>query len=289
MATKYRITHRTTYEYSSPVSSSYSELRVLPREGPGQRCLSSGFVVDPLPDDQREHRDFFGNRVGYVAIQRSHRALEVTASSVVEVLGDGSDLSLLGDRSWESVRDESGDVDAALFALDSARVQAGPEFLEYALPSFTPGRSITEAVCELASRIHADFEYAPGETKIDTTPAEALREKHGVCQDFAHVGIACLRSLGLPARYVSGYLETDPPPGRPKLVGADVTHAWFSVLVPGAGWLDVDPTNDQVVNQRYVVTAYGRDYQDVSPIGGVLFTKGKTKSLKVTVDVTAVP
>ncbi|WP_354699959.1 hypothetical protein DSM112329_00217 [Paraconexibacter sp. AEG42_29] len=295
MPVRYRVVHRTEYQYAAEVSASYSQLRMLPRDAPRQRCISAGVVVDPRPDHQREHVDYFGNRVEHVAIQHRHRRLHLTTSSVVEVDEAAGALPLLGDRSWEEVRDSVGvvpgpDAVAAVhFALDSALVRSGPDFAAYAQPSFTPGRSIVEAVCELTSRIHADFEFAPGETKTDTTPEEALKERHGVCQDFAHVGVACLRSLGLPARYVSGYMETDPPPGREKLVGADVSHAWFSVLMPGAGWLDVDPTNDQVVGGRYIVTAYGRDYQDIAPVSGVIYTRGYTKSLRVTVDVTALP
>jgi transglutaminase-like putative cysteine protease len=188
------------------------------------------------------------------------------------------------------VRDATWDARGAetvQFALDSPLVRASAAFAEYAAPSFPAGAPISEAVISLSSRIHRDFEFVPGHTEIDTPLEEILAERKGVCQDFAHVAIACLRSLRLPARYVSGYLETDPPPGRPKLAGADVSHAWFSVPVPGAGWLDVDPTNDQVVNGRYVVTAYGRDYSDVSPIGGIIYSHGRTERLDVTVDVTA--
>lgn len=291
MTATYRITHRTSYRYSSPVTPSYSLLHLLPRDAPGQRCLTSSVTVDPAPDDHREHLDFFGNRVAYVAITGAHRALTVTAESVVEVerrggLGQGS-LSLFGQQSWEEVRD-SRDPTAVEFRLDSPRVEAAPVFAAYAAPSFSPGRPLVEAVADLSSRIHADFAFAPGETKVDTPLDEVMAARQGVCQDFAHVGIACLRSMGLPARYVSGYLETDPPPGRPKLTGADVSHAWFSVLFPGAGWLDLDPTNDQVVGDRHVVTAYGRDYGDVAPLTGVIYTRGRTTRLDVHVDVVAV-
>lgn len=292
MAMTYRITHRTEYEYASDVSTSYSLLRLLPRDEPGQRCLDARVFVDPRPEDHGEHTDFFGNRVGYAAIQRRHRRLSVTASSVVEVDERPATLNLQGDRPWEELRDGvrapgPDVVEATQFALDSRRVQAAPAFADYARPSFAPGRPAAEAVCDLASRIHADFEFAPGETKVDTPLEEVLAARHGVCQDFAHLGIACLRSLGLPARYVSGYLETNPPPGRARLKGADVSHAWFSILLGGGHWLDVDPTNDQLVNQRYVVVAYGRDYADVAPVSGVIYTRGGTTSLKVTVDVAA--
>jgi transglutaminase-like putative cysteine protease len=295
MAATYTITHRTEYRYSSTVNPSYSLLHLLPRDTPGQRCLSSSLVVAPEPDDHRQHLDFFGNRTDYIAIHAPHRTLTVSAESVVEVggqhgVGGAQSLSLFGQQSWEAARDRLRATagDDTQFALDSPLVVAGRAYADYAAPSFPAGRDIVEAVTDLSARIHADFEYAPGETKVDTPLDEVLERRHGVCQDFAHLGIACLRSMGLAARYVSGYLETDPPPGRPKLTGADVSHAWLSVLVPGAGWLDVDPTNDQVAGDRHVVTAYGRDYSDVAPVGGVIYTRGKTTSLKVVVDVAAV-
>jgi len=292
--TRYRVSHATTYEYDEPVSSSYSRLHLLPSDLPGQRCLESAIAVSPAPEDRREHRDYFGNRVEYVAVQAPHRELTITGTSVVDVDRPGG-TPLFGQRPWEEARDAASragsgatHVEAVQFALDSPRVRASAELADYARPSFAPGRPIAEAVVDLASRIHRDFEFVPGVTQVDTPVEEVFAGRRGVCQDFAHVGIACLRSLGIPARYVSGYLETDPPPGRPKLVGADVSHAWLSVLVPGAGWLDVDPTNDQVANDRYVVAAIGRDYGDVAPINGVVYTRATTQRLTVQVDVTAV-
>jgi transglutaminase-like putative cysteine protease len=290
VSTRYQVVHRTEYEYESVVNPSYSQLHLLPRDVPGQRCISSEVVVTPRPEDYREHIDFLGNRVGYVAIHKPHKKLTVTATSVVEVQDRVGGLSLFGRRPWEQVRAElraSDPLWAAHYSLDSPLVEACDAAREYAAPSFTPGRDVVEAVTDLCSRIHRDFEFDAEATTVATPLGEVLEERKGVCQDFAHVGIACLRSYGLPARYVSGYLETDPPPGKPKLVGADVSHAWFSVLLPEAGWLDLDPTNDQVVGSRYVVTAYGRDYKDVPPVAGVIFTEGRTKKLKVTVDVTA--
>lgn len=289
MAATYEIRHRTEYRYSSKVTPSLSLLHLLPRDTPAQRCVRSAIAVDPAPDDQREHTDFFGNRVAYVAVSEPHRSLTVTATSVVEV-ADGrgpASLSLFGQQAWEDVR-ASRDPDVVHFTLDSPRVRADAAFAEYAAPSFPAGRGLIEAVTELSDRIHEDFRFAPGETDVDTPLLDVLTRREGVCQDFAHLGIACLRSMGLPARYVSGYLETAPPPGRPKLTGADVSHAWFSVLFPGAGWLDLDPTNGQVVGDRHVVTAYGRDYGDVAPLTGVIYTRGRTTAMRVEVDVVAV-
>jgi transglutaminase-like putative cysteine protease len=160
-------------------------------------------------------------------------------------------------------------------------------YRDYAADSFADGRPLLDAVQSLTAQIHSDFTYEPGSTSVATPLAEVFEQRKGVCQDFAHLGIACLRSVGLPARYVSGYIETDPPPGKPKLKGVDGSHAWLSVFVPEAGWLDIDPTNDRVVNSRYVVTAHGRDYRDVPPLNGVIYTEAKTQTLRVAVDVIA--
>jgi transglutaminase-like putative cysteine protease len=283
----YRVTHRTSYFYASEVTSSYGQLHLLPRDAPGQRCLSSEVDVVPAPSVLRERTDFFGNRVSYFWIHEPHLELTVATTSVVQVDERPHGLSLLTGESWEEARDSASDLDAIQFVLDSPLVVASDVYRIYAQESFTAGRSLIDAVSALCGQIHADFEYKPGSTSVATPLIEAFAKRQGVCQDFAHMGIACLRSLGLAARYVSGYLETDPPPGRPKLTGVDGSHAWLSVLVPGAGWLDVDPTNDQFTNDRYVVTAFGRDYGDVPPLNGVIYTEGKTESLKVAVDVVA--
>jgi transglutaminase-like putative cysteine protease len=281
----FRVTHTTAYAYEEEVAASHSLLHLLPRDGEGQACVTTEIASSPRAGDYAEHTDFFGNRVGYLAIHEPHRSLRITATSVVEVAE--REPTLFADVPWERARDGVG-VDAVPFALDSPLVAASAALRAYAEPSFAPGRSLLGAVTELASRIHADFAYAPGATEVATPLEDVLEGRRGVCQDFAHLGIGCLRSLGLPARYVSGYLETDPPPGRPKLVGADASHAWFSVLVPEAGWLDVDPTNDQLVNHRYVVAAFGRDYRDVPPVSGVISTEGGGADLTVSVDVSVV-
>jgi transglutaminase-like putative cysteine protease len=291
MAVTYEVTHKTEYTYKSDVTDSYGQLHLLPRQLPGQRCHATKVVIEPDPDDYRERLDYFGNRVSHVAIHRPHRALTVTATSLVEVDDRPVELSLFGQRPWEEARDAThrGELlDALEYALDSPLVEASAAFAAYATSTFTPGRPLLEAVTDICHRIHADFEYSPGSTSVTTPLPKVFAQRKGVCQDFAHVGIACLRSIGLPARYVSGYLETLPPPGRSKLKGADGSHAWMSVLVPQTGWVEVDPTNDQLANNRYIVTAYGRDYSDVPPLSGVIYTKGKTDSLRVQVDVVAV-
>ncbi len=290
----YRVTHRTSYEYASDVSASYSQLHLLPRALPGQRCRSTEVRSEPEASDYRERVDYFGNRVCFLAVHEPHRALNVTACSVVEVDEPAGELSLLGHRPWEQARAAAPQgggpfaLAAAELRLDSPLVHAREHYRDYAAVSFAPGRDLLEALAELSSRIHADVTYEPGATSVSTPLDEVFEARRGVCQDFAHVAIACVRSLGLPARYVSGYLETDPPPGATKLTGVDGSHAWMSLLVPDAGWIDIDPTNDQFTNRRYIVTAYGRDYSDVPPMNGIIYTDGATTSLKVAVDVVAV-
>ena len=289
----YRVTHRTEYRYESEVSSSYGELHLLPRDLSGQTCRESRVRIEPEPHDYRERTDYYGNRTAYFAVLAAHTRLAITAESVVDVDLDGrrAGLALAGDQPWEVARDRlrldrAGDLlEARDFLLDSPMVAVSPEVLAYATPSFPAGRPVIEALADLTSRIYRDFSFKPGATTVGTTLTELLERRAGVCQDFALLAIGCLRSLGLAARYVSGYIETFPPPGRPRLVGADVSHAWASAFVPGAGWVDLDPTNDQFVNDRYVTTAWGRDYRDVSPVKGVIYTESKNDEMEVSVDV----
>lgn len=291
-AMAYEVTHRTEYRYPSTVSSSFGEIVMLPRELAGQSCLRSALTIEPEPHDLRERLDFFGNRTAYFAVLAPHTRLSVTATSLVRVRDRQVRPSAQAELPWEQARDGSPDgdgLDVRQFVLDSPLVTISEQLAEYAAPSFPPGRPVLASVVDLSSRIHRDFEFLPGVTEVKTTIEEVFARRAGVCQDFAHVAIGCLRSLGLAARYVSGYLETRPPPGRARLAGADVSHAWVSVFLPGAGWADVDPTNDQLVNDRYVTTAWGRDYTDVPPLKGVIFTQGDVQDLRVSVDVIPVP
>jgi transglutaminase-like putative cysteine protease len=299
----YRVTHRTTYRYEEEVSASYGQVHLLPRELDGQSCQASRVVIDPTPDDFRERADFFGNRAAFFAILSGHRSLTVTTTSDVLVDGRQATLSLLGEQPWEEVRRRvtggrnGGDgvpadhatLEAAQFLIDSPLVSVSPALADYARPSFTPGRPVLDALPDLAQRIHDDFEYEPGATTVGTMAEDVLSVGKGVCQDFAHLVIGCLRSIGLATRYVSGYLESDPPSGRERLAGGDVSHAWASLLVPGAGWIDVDPTNRQFVNDRYVTTAWGRDYSDIPPLEGVIYTEGLEHELEVLVDAVLLP
>jgi transglutaminase-like putative cysteine protease len=289
----YRVVHRTEYRYERAVSASYGEAHLHPRDAPGQRTYTSTLAIDPVPEHQRERRDFFGNRAAHFTVLEPHTTLTVTASSVVDV--EGRDLRpRVGDRPWEQARDllhhEVGVdvVDARQFVLDSGAAPTSARATEYASASFGAGRPLLDALADLSHRLHSDFDFAPGATTVSTPVDDVLARREGVCQDFAHVTIAGLRGLGLAVRYVSGYLETVPPPGRPRLVGADVSHAWVSVFVPQVGWVDLDPTNDQFVTARYVTVAWGRDYEDVPPLKGVIYTESERQELEVTVDVVAV-
>lgn len=291
---RYQVTHVTEYRYEAEVTASHGQTHLLPRAAPGQECRASAVTIGPVPDDRRGRIDYFGNRCLAFTILEPHTTLRVVATSTVEVTG-APDTPLLADQPWEVARDRlrtdaDGDIHAAReMVLASPRVPASAELRAYGAPSFAPGRPLLDAAEDLCHRIHTDFTYAPGSTTVRSTVDEALTAREGVCQDFAHVAIGCLRAHGLAARYVSGYLETVPPPGRPKLQGADASHAWLSVFVPGGGWVGVDPTNDTLVGDRHIVTAWGRDYGDVPPIEGIIFTDGTTHELDVQVDVVRLP
>ncbi|GAA2887804.1 transglutaminase family protein [Pseudonocardia halophobica] len=279
MTSTYRVTHRTAYAYSGEVTTSFGRAHLLPRTQPDQRCSEARVAVDPAPDELHEHVDAFGNRSTYFCVRTPHRALTVLAESTVTVDRAVVPPALRG---WEEVRDRK-DLDARPFALPSPRLPAQPAVADYAAPSFPPGRPLGEAAADLCRRIHDDFAYVTGSTTVRSTVTDLLTGGEGVCQDFAHLAVAALRTRGLPARYVSGYLETRPPPGKPKLRGVDASHAWFSVWT-GDGWLDLDPTNDRVVDDSYVVLAHGRDYGDVPPLKGVIFADSARSTMAVAVD-----
>jgi transglutaminase-like putative cysteine protease len=290
---RYQVQHLTSYGYADPVSLCHSIAHLKPRETPFQRCLKANLRINPWPSVVREHRDFFGNRVSYFSVQQSHLNLEITASAELEVWSP-SYPEPASTQPWEMACAERQQPPSArasmagLFALPSPAVPLSALAADYARESFTPGRPLLEAALDLVSRIHRDFEYDPPSTTVATPLAEVLEQRRGVCQDFAHLAIAGLRGLGLAARYVSGYLETLPPPGQPKLRGADASHAWLALYCPEAteahGWVDLDPTNDCPISDQYITTAVGRDYQDVTPVRGVFYGGGE-HSLAVSVDV----
>ncbi|MCG6862761.1 MAG: transglutaminase family protein [Chromatiaceae bacterium] len=286
---KYHINHLTRYLYDTSVSLCHNIAHLKPRDLPHQKVLSSHLRIDPWPAVSSEHTDFFGNRVGYFCIQQAHRSLEVGIVSEVEVAAPEIP-DFAASPAWEQVvstlregRSEEV-IKSRIFSLPSPYIVREPEALEFSRASFPPGRPILEAAADLMGRIYRELEFDPHFTTVATPIAEVLEHRKGVCQDFAHLGIAGLRALGLAARYVSGYLETLPPPGQPKLQGADASHAWFAVFVPGTGWVDFDPTNDQIPHEQHVTTALGRDFHDVTPLHGVFYGGGEHR-LEVEVDV----
>lgn len=285
---RYRIVHRTHYAYAEPVTAAYGQHHLLPRTTPTQHVLEASVAIDPAPDDRRERTDVHGNRVEHYELLHPHHELAVTASSLVELTPPPVPVTAVA---WDdAVAQAHGDsgpgaIAARPFVLDSPQVAVTPDLRELATAAFPPGRPLVEAYEDLLRLVHDEFTFDPVATTVTTPLDVVLEQRAGVCQDFAHLVVGCLRSLRLPARYVSGYLETEPPPDQPRLQGADASHAWASLWVPGHGWLDGDPTNDQLVGTRHVTVAWGRDYGDVAPLQGVIFTGGPTTSLEVSVDV----
>lgn len=284
----YTVTHTTHYEYDIAVSASYGQLHMMPGDVDGQICLERSVTISPEADFFAERVDYFGNSAGVFTIHEPHHALEVRAVSVVDCSQRSDSFPPEADSSWEvhlATARRVGDLVAAEYAIDSPRVERSARLRSYAEPSFGPRASLAEAVSDLSRRIHDDFEFDPDATHTDTAVDEVLDLRRGVCQDFSHLLIGCLRSMGLAAAYVSGYIETDPPPGQPKLVGADRTHAWVGLHLGDDSWIGIDPTNAQLAGARYVTTARGRDYGDVAPLRGVVFTEATRSDLTVTVDV----
>jgi transglutaminase-like putative cysteine protease len=268
-------THTTTYLYSAPVSICHTEVHLAPRTMPSQTVLAHEITITPKPDYSVKRRDYFGNGVTYFSIHEPHGTLTITSTSKVELRGEEPPQPGLTP-AWEQVRDEVArrETDEMLtageFCFRSPLVETSPAFAAYAGPSFPAGRPILEAAIELCHRIFTEFVYDPEATTISTPVDEVLERRHGVCQDFAHLMIACLRSLGLPARYVSGYLRSGE-----ETVGAEASHAWVSLFCTGFGWLDFDPTNDTMPHRGHVTIAWGRDYSDVTPVKGIALGGGE--------------
>jgi transglutaminase-like putative cysteine protease len=316
---KYRITHSTLYQYSQPVGLCQNEARLEPRDFWRQHCHYCRYDISPEPNDFSERIDFYGNHVAYFAVQQAHQRLMVTVISEVTVFPRKSNGELSNTITWEQVREQLQEaagktqqqsqsqqqdlqgatqgqqqnqpqksydelLDAKLYLMDSPMVIASETLAEYARSSFPDNRPLVQAVADLMQRIHLDFTYDPSFTTIATPLSDVLHFRRGVCQDFAHLAIGCLRSMGIAARYVSGYVETQPEPGKQRLVGADASHAWFAVYVPNSGWLEFDPTNNKVPFDQHITLAWGRDYTDVTPLKGIAFGGGQ-HSLSVSVDV----
>jgi transglutaminase-like putative cysteine protease len=288
---KYRVTHITKYQYDKDVTLCHNVAHLLPRTTPQQTCAISELKILPMPTNTSEWSDIFGNRQASFSIEKPHRELIVTATSEVEVLTASSLIDAAFPTSWEQAVDhikKSTDpetIETRMYVLESEFVEFSEEIKNYSMKSFAPGRPLLEAVEDLMHRIFKEFKYDPGFSSIATPLEEVLKHRKGVCQDFAHLAIACLRMQGLAARYISGYLETIPPKGKKRLVGADASHAWFSVYVPHLGWVDFDPTNAKIPDEQHITAAWGRDYADVAPLKGVIFGGGDKNKLEVSVDV----
>jgi transglutaminase-like putative cysteine protease len=284
----YRVTHTTTYHYEDLASVCHNELRLTPRRDARQQPRRSQLRIDPTPSALVPLVDFFGNQVHFLTLQEPHRQLTITAKSDVSVTAVAPPDTA---PAWEDVRDRlraersPAVLDAYQFVFESPQVAVDDAVLDFVRPSFAPDRPVLDAVRDLTRRIHVEFRYDKTATTVATPVAAVLRQRRGVCQDFAHLEIACLRALGLAARYVSGYILTVPPPGASRLVGADASHAWLAVWVGDAGWVDVDPTNDQLPGDQHVTVAWGRDYADVSPLRGVVLGGGAHR-VSVAVDMT---
>lgn len=287
----YRITHRTVYRYSDVVTSSYGRGFLTPRDSLRQRCLTHELLIDPEAADRSTSRDAYGNLSSYFHVTERHQRLSITSRSVVEV--DPPPDTVYGGGSarapWEIARPVGADGALATeFTLDLQPPEITAAVRDYAAPSFTPGRPLIEVLRDLTSRIYRDFTYRSGSTTVSTKVSEVLAAREGVCQDFARLAIACLRANGLAASYVSGYLATDPPPGKERMVGIDATHAWASVWTPQDQWLGLDPTNDQMEDERYIRVGIGRDYADVPPLRGIIYTDSESSKIEVSVDVAPV-
>lgn len=287
---KYRISHNTGYHYSAPASLSQNELLLQPRNTPSQEVLEYNVSIAPRPQYQNSRTDFFGNTVDLFMIQHPHDKLSIAVTSIVETKPPDP-VELNSTITWEetarrlkTAQPGSEELEATQFKFESPLVNTDMQIRRYALESFPPDTPLIKGAIDLMSRIYNAFEYDKNASTVDTTVEQVLAERKGVCQDFAHLAISCLRSLGLAARYVSGYLETQPPPGKPRLIGADASHAWFSVFIPDLGWVDLDPTNNQQPGESYITVAWGRDYGDVTPVKGVVMGGGNHQ-LSVTVDV----
>ena len=284
----YQVLHETLYTYESPVVLSQQLLHLTPRALEFQKLAEHRVTIQPEPTETSARTDYFGNPVTKIMLAAPHSSLTVRAESKVTVAAratpaDGGGWKELGDR----LRGAAGEalLEPMQFLYESPHVECFRDLAAYAEPSFGARRGVVEAALDLTKRIHADFTFDPKATSVSTPLREVLARRRGVCQDYAHFMIGCLRTLGLPARYVSGYILTTPPPGKPRLVGADASHAWVSAYCDTAGWIDLDPTNNMMVGVEHVTLAWGRDFSDVTPMRGVILGGGE-QDLEVRVTVT---
>jgi len=290
MHMNYRIIHKTEYKYQEEVTLCHNIARLIPRTTVKQVCRRSDLQIDPQPEIINEYEDFFGNKVVYFGIQKTHAKLTVTVTSEIYKNDQVSmQLPFYGNTSWEDVpqilmQQQIEYIDARQYIYETPMTASSDEIRKYASVSYTPRRPLFDATKDLMQRIYSDFKFESGQTSIATPLSEVMQKKKGVCQDFAHIAIACVRSMGLPARYMSGYIETLPPIGQEKLVGVDASHAWFAVYIPSVGWVEFDPTNNVIPSDQHLVIGWGRDYEDINPLKGIILSNGEHE-LKVSVDV----
>lgn len=293
-AVRYRIVHQTRYRYQSSVMLSQQYMHLTPRNFVWQQTETHGIHVEPAEDNGAAGTDYFGNHTRHLTITTPHKTLLVHAESTVTLLARQTQAQLAGSPPWELVREQmarfqdSAVREAWHYLYASPHVSCGAALADYARPSFAAGRPLLEAAFDLTRRIFDDFEFDPKATEISTPLEEVLSGRRGVCQDFAQLMIGCLRSLGLPARYMSGYILTHPPEGQPRMAGADASHAWVAVFCPGLGWIDYDPTNRCLVQSEHITLGWGRDFSDVTPLRGIVLGGGK-QELQVNVTVTPLP
>jgi transglutaminase-like putative cysteine protease len=284
---KYKLKHQTLYTYVNEVHNYQSILCLQPRNSAKQICRNFKIEIEPRPSKIYSRTDYFGNIQHYFSLHESHKSLKVTVSSEVEVLNNP--VQLFNTISCEEARtkfqtDLNLKNEVLQYQLPSQYISWDDDIIAFAKTCLIPELSLFEAVLNLNKKIFTEFRFKSGSTNVNTPLQTVLKERKGVCQDFSHLAIACLRSVGIPAKYVSGYIETLPPKGKPKLEGSDASHAWISVYIPDMGWCEFDPTNNMIPQQRHIVTAYGRDFADVSPLKGIIFSSGEHK-VKVEVDV----
>lgn len=293
----YQVSHTTSYDYENGVTFCHNIATLKPKNMLGQTLVDYRLEISPIPTEISDKIDFFGNTITRFSIQKHHTKLKVTAYSkilkdsslVPNIYNDFTAQNLSLQEALIALKSfDSNLMDVKQFTLESILIaNITPEIKAYAEDSFKPNRSVFEAAYELMQRIYTDFEFNTKVTNVATPIHDVMSKRKGVCQDFAQIAIACVRSVGLPARYVSGYIETLPPPGKEKLIGTDASHAWFSVCIPYFGWVDFDPTNNQIPQNQHIVVSYGRDYYDVPPLKGVIYSTGKNK-MKVAVDIRSV-
>ena len=286
---KFQIKHITLYEYPLPASLCHNIVYQVPGNNDFQRVDKFNYQIHPEPNYLVKRQDFFDNGYLYFSVQKSHQKLSVEVTSEVEVASPKwINLSPEKTKAWEDVvtwlHSTEAENEIRQFYLESAHIVPVPGIKEYALQSFTPRRPIMEAMLDLNGRIFRDFKFTPGFTDISTPLADVFEYRKGVCQDFAHFALACTRSIGLSARYVSGYIETLPAPGKPRLTGADASHAWIALYIPEVGWVEFDATNNLLVNDKHIRVAFGRDFADVVPLKGIVYSGGGQRMM-VSVDV----